>query len=268
MLLGCAASGRAAHLSEKADRAFNEYIGRARAAYCARPASLWVDADPDRLQRVRNGEVVVGPVGLSPRPIPDGLIHDWIAAEFIPGATIGEVFQVVRNYDRYSDFYAPHVMASQSLGHTGAQYRFALRLVNKALLSKSALDSEYSESYVPLDDTHWYSLAYSTSIRQFDHFGDADEHLLPGGEGSGYLWRLFTISKFMQRDGGVYLEMEVIALSRTVPAMLHWFVDPIVRRTAAAALDTSMEETRAAVVDRVKMLSNPGVVASLARARP
>ena len=245
-MLACAASGRSAHLSQTATHSFDEYVERARAT-SVQSSSLWVDGAADRLRRVRSGEIVVAPVGENPHQVPDGLVHDWISAEFIPGATLDEVFAVIHDYDRYSEFYAPHVMTSRSLGHTGEDYRFALRLVNQSLLNKSALDSEYTESYVRLSDHSWYSVAYTTSIRQIVDLGDEDERKLPDGQGSGYLWRLFCISHFMERDGGVYVEMEVIALSRTIPPLLRWFVDPIVRRTAKSALEISMGKTKAAV---------------------
>ena len=68
---------------------------------------LWIDQDPVRAARVRHGEVLATPGtgadGL--RAVPYGLIHDWVGAIFIPGVTAAEVFSVVHNYDRYSEFY-------------------------------------------------------------------------------------------------------------------------------------------------------------------
>jgi len=43
----------------------------------------------------------------------------------------------------------------------------------------------------------------------------------PEGEGTGLIWR-----RFEERDGGVYVEVEAIALSRDVPASLRWLVEP------------------------------------------
>jgi len=39
---------------------------------------------------------------------------------------------------------------------------------------------------------------------------------LPLNEGSGYIRRLYSFSRFEQRDEGVYVELEVIALSRDI----------------------------------------------------
>src|SRR5712675_1076193 len=59
----------------------------------ARKPFLWTDEFPDRARRVRLGEIAVAPVvGHGTRKVPDGLIHDWIGAAFIPGATIESLF--------------------------------------------------------------------------------------------------------------------------------------------------------------------------------
>ncbi len=46
---------------------------------------LWVDESPDRIHRVREGEILVDSIGdHNPKPVPSGLIHDWIGAAFHP----------------------------------------------------------------------------------------------------------------------------------------------------------------------------------------
>ena len=240
----------AANLDRQALEAFNHYTERARAqcaTHCTRSEFLKIDSSPAMESRVHDGEIVVTPVGHTPLKVPDGLIHDWIGTAFIPGITIQEVLAMVRDYGHYSEYYAPQVIQSQALRHADEDYHFRMLMMNQSLFSKSALEGEYAESFVRVDNQDWYSIASSTSIRQVDHVGEPDETLLPDGEGSGYIWRLMSISKFEQRDGGVYVQMEVIALSRGIPASLRWIVDPIVRRVARGSLETSLEKTRAAV---------------------
>jgi len=45
-------------------------------------------------------------------------------------------------------------------------------------------------------------------------YGQRDELRLAPDEGSGYVWRLVTFARFEERNGGLYLELEVVALSR------------------------------------------------------
>jgi hypothetical protein len=50
-----------------------------------------------------------------------------------------------------------------------------------------------------------------------------------------------------ERDGGVYAELEAIALSRDIPAAFRLFVTPIVRRVSRDSLATSLHQTKVAL---------------------
>jgi hypothetical protein len=78
-------------------------------------------------------------------------------------------------------------------------------------------------------------------------FGSGEIHLGCPGTGSGFIWRLFSISRFEERDGGVYVELEAMALSRCVPAGLWWLVNPVVSRLSQSSLVTFLSQTREAV---------------------
>ncbi len=167
----------------------------------------------------------------------------------MPG--LEDIFAVVRDYNRYTEFYKPLVIDSRSLGGDGADYRFSLLMLNKSLFAKTALASEWNERYVRVDDQRWYSIAHSTRIEEIEGYGSPGERKLPPDEGSGYIWRLYSFSRFEQRDDGVYVELEVMALSRDIPGALRWLIDPIVRRVSRGSLLTSLMETRAAVRSEV-----------------
>ena len=54
---------------------------------------LWVDEVPDRSHSVRDGKILVSPIGQqNPKPVPNGLIHDWIGAAFLPDAKLEDSF--------------------------------------------------------------------------------------------------------------------------------------------------------------------------------
>ena len=60
-----------------------------------------------------------------------------------------------------------------------------------------------------------------------------------------------------ENDGGVYVEIEAVALSRDIPPALRFLVDPIVRRVSRSALLTSLEQTENAVRDHLASLTHP-----------
>jgi hypothetical protein len=66
-------------------------------------------------------------------------------------------------------------------------------------------------------------------------------------EGTGLIWRLFSVTRFEERDGGVYVEIEAIVLSRDIPESLGWLIKPMIRRVAKASLTSTLQQTREAV---------------------
>jgi hypothetical protein len=209
---------------------------------------LWVDEETERLQRVRAGEIVVSPVGQqNPKRVPSGLIHDWVGAAFIPGATLPDVLQVVRNYEQYKDLYQPSVIDSRVIDTSQTKDHFSMLLIHKSTFLKTALDADYESSYVHVDDRHAYSISRATRIQEVDEYGTPAQRTLQQDEGKGIIWRLFSITRYAERDGGVYLELEAIGLSRDIPASLRFLVEPIVRRVSRASLATSLRQTEQAV---------------------
>ena len=252
LILAASLTSKGAELRPETSTAWNEYVQaqNARIAeYSSAKPFLWSDASPDRLRRLHNGETVVAPFGENPHRVPHGLVHHWIGAVFLPGVRLPEVLSVVRDYGSYKDFYAPNVIESRVCRHTDTEDTFSLRMLNKAAVAKFALDTEFQDSFRRLDDNKWYSVSYTTRVREVENYGTPDEHDAPPNTGRGLIWRLYSISRFEQRDGGVYLELEAVALSRDVPGGLGWLVEPIVRRTSRASLHVSLEKTGEAVLE-------------------
>src|SRR5271157_1144476 len=209
---------------------------------------LWVDEDPDRVTSVRAGKIVVSPVGKKvPKPVPSGLIHDWMGAVFIPDVRLGDVLSAVRDYGHYNEFYKPTVVDAKPLGTEGSCDKYSMRVVNKETVAETALDTEYQACYLQLDELRWYGTAHSTRVQEIRHYGRPDEQELPPNQGTGYIWRLYSLARFEERDGGVYIELEAIALSRDVPVALRWVVDPIVRRVSRNTLLISLQQMEEAV---------------------
>ncbi|HLH37587.1 MAG TPA: hypothetical protein VKX39_00445 [Bryobacteraceae bacterium] len=232
--------------------AWDEYIQAANASMLERlrpdRSFLWIEEHPHLAQQLHSGNLVIAPAGdANPKHVPSGLIHHWIGAIFLPNARISDVLSVVRDYDHYRDYYPSAVLASKCLGQNGADDRFSLLLISKMALAKTAIASQDQATFYELDPRRWYSTSSSTRIQEIDDYGGPDQHLLPPDQGHGYIWRLYGIARYEQRDGGVYLEMEAMALSRDIPAPVRWFVDPLVRRLARDSISTTLRRTGEAV---------------------
>jgi len=245
----------AIELQPKTLQAWDEYIrvanSRMQARLDGRRPFLWADEAADRSTRLRRGEILVAPVsGRGTHSAPDGLIHDWIGAIFIPKATAEVMLGVVRDYARYKDFYKPVVAESKLLACTEKDQRFYMVLQHKTMLINAAVETQYQAYEFPIDDRRGYSVTATTRVREIEGYGRSDEHFLPPDQGNGFIWRLQSIVRYQERDGGLYLEMEAIALTRDIPFSLRWLVSPMVNHMSIDSLLTSLRQTRDAVNSR------------------
>ena len=249
--LGCLVAPSLSHGSELRQDTlvyWNAYLDAARPQMASQTPFLWVDQKPERLQRVRDGEILVSSVGKeNPKAVASGLIHDWVGAAFIPNASIKEVLSAARDYSNYKEYYKPTVVDSKLLSSNGPCEKYSMRVVNKEVVAETALDMEYETCYFKIDERRWYSTTQTTRVQEIRHLGRPDEQELPPDHGSGYVWRLYSVAKFEQRDGGTYLEVEAIALSRDIPFAAGWVVNPIVRRVSRNSMVVSLQQTKEAV---------------------
>ena len=72
----------------------------------------------------------------------------------------------------------------------------------------------------------------------------------PIGHDGGYLWRLNTYWRFLERDGGTYLQCESVSLTRGIPAGLGWLVGPFVTSLPRESLEFTLDTTRRALSAR------------------
>jgi hypothetical protein len=217
---------------------------------------LAIDTLPAEAAKLRQGDIIASPVASNiPVKVPAGLIHDWTGAIFIPNVALRDVLQVVRNYGQYKTVYHPSVVSAKPLETTEWEDRFSMVVTNKSFFAKSALDSDYHSTFSQLDDQRWYSVSETTRVQEVAEYGGPSPHMLPQDHGTGIIWRLYSIARYQERDGGVYVELEAIALSRDIPGGLRWLVEPIVRRVSRSSLVVSLQETADAARSRTNITS-------------
>jgi len=243
-----ALSCQAAELKPQTSEQFDRYVHQAEQRLNERQKFLWLDGFPEKVQRARQGAIVVEPFGTKPTtPVESGLIHDWVGTVFLPGVSLERTLAMVRDYPRHKEIYKPEVVDSRILSHEDNHYRIFLRLLKKQVITV-VLDTEHDVQYVPLDATRWRSNSRTVRISQVEKAGKPDEKVLPPGTGEGFLWRLNSYWRFMERDGGTWVECEAISLTRDIPTGLNWIVQPIIRNLPKDSLESTLKETRAAFV--------------------
>jgi hypothetical protein len=86
------------------------------------------------------------------------------------------------------------------------------------------------------DELRRYSISRSSKIAE------------PGDEDHGFLWRLNTYWTYEERGGGVYLQIETVSLSRSVPKGLGWLIGPYVESIPRDSIEFTLRCARIALV--------------------
>jgi hypothetical protein len=242
-------------------RAFDLYVATAetRNAKTLRQANfLWIDdlqptAREQAYARLRDGETEVrrvtsGEAGANVS-VPGGLIHDWQGIIFIRGARIDDVLRVLQDYDHHSSIYAPDVEKSKLESRDGDHFKAFLRFRRHKVITV-VLDTEHDITYFRDSETRSHSRSSATRIAEVENPGTPKEKEKTPGDDNGFMWRMETWWRLEERDGGVYVQNEVVSLSRDIPVGLGWMIEPFVTSIPRESLAFTMEATRRSVVPR------------------
>lgn len=243
------------HLQPQTLEAFEIYIHAAEAevgkALGAGEPFLWSDANAERTRQILAGHVVAQFwAGSGPIKVPNGLIHDWVGAAFIPAKTVEDVLTLIQDYDHHRDIYQPEVMASRLISRDGDDFQVYLRLLKKKIITV-VLDTEHEVHYSSLGGSRRICCSYTKRVAEVEDAGSPKEKVLPPGTGYGFLWRLYSYWRFEEREGGVFVECRAISLSRDVPFGLGWVIEPIIQKLPAESLIKTLEDTRRALQAKV-----------------
>lgn len=242
------AFGRYVQISEKQ----TDRLDASQAAF------LWIDRLPEdrrgaALQQLRRGDVIIEPLETldngKPISVPDGMVHDWIATVFIPGATLRQTLSFEEDYNEHQDFFQPDVVSSKILSRSGDDFVVYLRLHKQEVIT-SILDTEHDVHYQVLDATRAVSRSHTTRIQEVENAGTSGEKLRPVGDDNGFLWRMQTYWRFQEKNGGTYVECRAISLTRDIPAGLGWMVGPFVKSIPRESLTFTLGRTRSAIMQR------------------
>jgi hypothetical protein len=207
----------------------------------------------DANEKLQHGEVVPErleiPDSSGQTRLPGAMIHHWVGTVFIPGVSMQQVLRLLQDYDHHAEYYSPDVVKSKLVEHTGGDFKVYLRLKKKKIVTV-VLDSDYDVHYEQLDAARAQSQSYSTRIVEVEHPGEASERQLPPGNDNGYMWRLNSYWRFLEKDNGVYVQCEAISLTRDIPTGLNWLIGPFIESIPKESLEFTLQSTRNAVLRR------------------
>lgn len=220
-------------------------------------AFLYVDglAEPRRAQvlaALKRGEIFMErlqTLDASGREIrvPDGLVHHWFGAVFVPGASLEQALNLVEDYDRHQNIYKPEVVRSRLVSRNGDDFKIFYRLRKKKVITVT-LNTDHDVHYTRFDATRWHSRSYTTRVAEVENADRRDEREKPIGRDGGFLWRMNSYWRFEEREGGVFVESESISLSRDIPFGLGVIIKPFITGIPKESLQMTLGSTRSALL--------------------
>jgi hypothetical protein len=201
--------------------------------------------DAGTAQRLQRGEVVVEKL-VGNAELRGAMLHHWLAWVFVPGARAGDVERVLRDVAAYPQVYAPEVEQARATAALGDRLQTTMRVRQKHVLTV-VMDTDYDVEFGRLDAGHGWSWSRSKRVAELAAPGSAHERALGPREDHGFLWRQNTYWSWAEADGGLYLQLESVSLSRAIPSGLGWAVGPFVESVPRESLEFTLRATAAAV---------------------
>lgn len=246
--LASGASSEAAVLTPATLEGWREYVRRTETRVSAsepQPATAGISADEWR--RLRAGELVMfgretrRPDGQS-IDVSGGAVHHWVGRVFLPGVTLDGLLAELQAPT--SRRWTPAEVQTMRVTPDGrGGLRVYMRLTRSGIVDVT-YDTEHVVRYVRHSAIHATSRSVAARIQQVDDPGRAAERLRPPGDDHGFLWRLNAYWRYTAVDGGVLVECESLALSRSVPVLLRAMASPLISRVSRESLAGTLTALR------------------------
>ncbi|HSZ16021.1 MAG TPA: hypothetical protein VK764_02900 [Terracidiphilus sp.] len=211
---------------------------RSPATFLATPA-----LSPQNRARLRNREFVVERLTPSTAPnMPGAMLHHWRATGFAPGAKAADFERLMKDFNAYPQHFAPQVLQARILAGQEDHVQALIRVRQHHVLTV-VLDTTYDVTFARLDPQHGSSISRSTRVSEIASPDTASEHTLAPSDAHGFLWRLNTYWSYEEQDGGLYLQVESVSLTRSIPTGLGWAIGPFVESVPRESMEFTLRST-------------------------
>jgi hypothetical protein len=200
--------------------------------------------------RLRQGELIVEQLTPSTSAdLPGAMLHDWRGTAFVAGGKAADFERLMKDFNAYPQRYSPQVMQAKILSQQGDRFQASMRVRQKHVITV-VMDTVYDIAFDRLDAQRGYSISRSTRISEIGSPGTNSERALAPNEEHGFLWRLNTYWSYEERDGGLYMQIESVSLTRSIPTGLGWIIGPFVMSVPHESLEFTLRSTCSALQRR------------------
>jgi hypothetical protein len=191
-------------------------------------------------EEIHRGELAIEQVALaSGSDLPGAMLHHWRGTAFTPGATAADFERLMRNFKGYPQYFSPQVVRAGATEQKDGRLQAWMRVRQQHVIT-IVMDADYDVAFGRLDARHGYSISQSTRIAEIDSPGSSSERPLSVDQDHGFLWRLNTYWSYEERDGGLYMQIESVSLTRSIPPGLGWAVKPFVESVPRESLEFTL----------------------------
>ena len=96
------------------------------------------------------------------------------------------------------------------------------------------------------------SRSVATRIREVERIDEYREREKPEGNDHGFLWRMNSYWRYEQTAGGVIVECESLTLSRSIPAILSFMINPLINKVARESMERTLVSMRTRMTREIK----------------
>src|SRR5271170_2427233 len=198
---------------------------------------------PEASIRLRRGELIVEQITPSGGvELPRALLHHWRGTAFVVGGKAAEFERLLKDFDAYPKDFSPEVLQARVIAQEGNRLQAWMRVRQRHVITV-VMDTTFDVTFGQLDAQQRYSISRSTRISEMDSSG----HALNSKDERGFLWRLNTYWSYEERDGGLYVQIESVSLTRSVPVGLAWAVGPFVESVPRESLEFTLRSACSAL---------------------
>jgi hypothetical protein len=202
----------AAEPSGAAISSFNAYVASIEARLAQQHSSAAAFLAPNHDAQPDPSQPIIEKLTPDPSPVAAGaMLHHWRGTAFVAGAKAADFDRLLRDLPDYPRYFAPQVLTAALLSGQGDHLHAAMRVRQHHVLTV-VLDTDYEIDFGSLDDRH-----------------------------------LNTYWSYEERPEGLYLQVESISLTRSIPAGLGWAIGPFVESIPRESLEFTLQSAAKAL---------------------
>jgi hypothetical protein len=133
----------------------------------------------------------------------------------------------MRNFNAYPQHFSPQVIQAKTLKQQDDHLQAWMRVRQRHVITV-VMDTTYDITFAQLDPRHGYTISRSTRISEIASPGAPTEHALNPSE---------------EQDGGLYMQIESVSLTRSIPRGLGWAVQPFIESIPRESLEFTLRST-------------------------